>query len=379
MTTFEGITMKTIKDFFALEASSGIVLLFSACLALLLVNSPLNAFYHTIFNERVLFWINDGLMVLFFLLISLELKRELVNGELSNKKNIILPAVAALGGMIIPALIYTAINYQSPDTSVGWAIPVATDIAFALGVLALVSKKLPYSLKIFLMSLAIFDDLGAIIIIAAFHSHEVSFFYIGLSDVVLIALGVLNYFRFKNLISYLILGIMLWYCILYSGIHPTIAGVLLGCTIPVGTQSHSPLQTLEHALHPVVSYLILPLFALANAGVLLTNINLSMIFNSVTLGITLGLFVGKQLGVFIFSWLIIKSGFVSKPKSATWLDLYGVSILCGIGFTMSLFLGTLAFGSSVYMDNVRLGVLLGSLLSGVIGGSVLLYSANLKV
>lgn len=368
--------MNTIKNFFVLEAAGGILLLIAACLALILVNSPLKPFYYSVFNETFVFWINDGLMVLFFLLISLELKRELVDGELTNKKNITLPALAALGGMIVPALIYLIINYQYPDAVQGWAIPVATDIAFALAILTLVSKKLPHSLKIFLMSLAIFDDLGAIIIIAAFHTSNLSFYYFGFADLILIALGTLHYFRIKNLIPYLILGVVLWYCILYSGIHPTIAGVLLGFSIPVG----SPLTKLEAFLHPWVSFLILPIFALANAGVSFTSFNPAALFNSITIGIALALFVGKQSGVFLFSWFTIKNKLAAKPRAATWLDLYGVSILCGIGFTMSLFLGTLAFnGNSDFITEVRMGVLLGSLASGVIGGSVLLYSANKKL
>lgn len=367
--------MKFLKNFFALEAASGIMLLLAACLALLAVNTSLYNFYYSIFNPTFTHWINDGLMAIFFLIISLELKRELIDGELSEKKNILLPAFAALGGMIVPAFIYTFINWQDPTTIQGWSIPVATDIAFALGILTLVNKKLPYSLKIFLLSLAIFDDLGAIIIIAAFYTQKISFYYFGLADLILVALGVLHYLRIKNLSSYLVLGLALWYCILNSGIHPTIAGVLLGFAIPTG----KPLKSLEETLYPWVSFLILPLFALANAGVTLTSLNLAAVFNTLTLGIALGLFVGKQLGVFSFSWLMIKFKWAAKPRLTTWLDLYGVALLCGIGFTMSLFLGNLTFqNNNQHMEQARLGVLLGSLLSGLAGASVLIYSANKK-
>ncbi len=385
---------KPFKWFFKLEAASGLVLLFAAVIALIISNSELSNAYFDILNSylklglgifslklSVLHWINDVLMAIFFFLVSLEIKREFIQGELSNPKQALLPIIAAVGGMVVPALIYIAINFKDPITLKGWAIPSATDIAFSLGVLSLLGKKVPLSLKVFLTALAIIDDLGAIIIIAFFYSGEVQYFYLLLMLGCLIILLILNKFNVKNFIPYLIVGIFLWEFTHVSGIHATIAGVLLALTIPhkSSEKKHtgSLLLKLEHAISPYVAFGIMPIFAFANAGVSLEGVTFASLMNPVPLGILCGLFFGKQIGVFIFSYISIKLNFAEMPNNSNWLKLYGVGILTGIGFTMSLFVGNLAFADATsHMDGVKIGVLLGSLLSTIFGYSLIFFGSK---
>ena len=387
---------KPFKWFFKLEAASGLVLLFAAVIALIISNSELSNAYFDILNSylklglgifslklSVLHWINDVLMAIFFFLVSLEIKREFIQGELSNPKQALLPIIAAVGGMVVPALIYIAINFKDPITLKGWAIPSATDIAFSLGVLSLLGKKVPLSLKVFLTALAIIDDLGAIIIIAFFYSGEVQYFYLLLMLGCLIILLILNKFNVKNFIPYLIVGIFLWEFTHVSGIHATIAGVLLALTIPhkSSEKKHtgSLLLKLEHAISPYVAFGIMPIFAFANAGVSLEGVTFASLMNPVPLGILCGLFFGKQIGVFIFSYISIKLNFAEMPNNSNWLKLYGVGILTGIGFTMSLFVGNLAFADATsHMDGVKIGVLLGSLLSTIFGYSLIFFGSKEK-
>ena len=387
---------KPFKWFFKLEAASGLVLLFAAVIALIISNSELSNAYFDILNSylklglgifslklSVLHWINDVLMAIFFFLVSLEIKREFIQGELSNPKQALLPIIAAVGGMVVPALIYIAINFKDPITLKGWAIPSATDIAFSLGVLSLLGKKVPLSLKVFLTALAIIDDLGAIIIIAFFYSGEVQYFYLLLMLGCLIILLILNKFNVKNFIPYLIVGIFLWEFTHVSGIHATIAGVLLALTIPhkSSEKKHtgSLLLKLEHAISPYVAFGIMPIFAFANAGVSLEGVTFASLMNPVPLGILCGLFFGKQIGVFIFSYISIKLNFAEMPNNSNWLKLYGVGILTGIGFTMSLFVGNLAFADATsHMDGVKIGVLLGSLLSTIFGYSLIFFGSKRK-
>jgi len=376
---------KPFKWFFKLEAASGLVLLFAAIIALLVSNSQFNQIYTDVLNSyfllgfenfgiklSILHWINDVLMAIFFFLVSLEIKREFIQGELSNPKQALLPIIAAVGGMLVPALIYVAINYKDPVTLNGWAIPSATDIAFSLGVLSLLGKRVPISLKVFLTALAIIDDLGAIIIIAFFYSGQVQFIYLLLMLACIIALLLFNKFNIRNFIPYLVVGLFLWEFTHQSGIHATISGVLLALTIPhkdnEKTHSHSLLIKLEHAISPYVAFGIMPIFAFANAGVSLEGITFASLLNPVPLGILCGLFFGKQIGVFLFSYFSIKLKFAAMPNNANWITLYGVGILTGIGFTMSLFVGNLAFENATnHMDGVKIGVLLGSLLSTIFG------------
>ena len=387
---------KPFKWFFKLEAASGLVLLFAAVIALIISNSDLSIAYFDILNSylklgvgifslklSVLHWINDVLMAIFFFLVSLEIKREFIQGELSNPKQALLPIVAAIGGMVVPALIYIAINFKDPVTLKGWAIPSATDIAFSLGVLSLLGKRVPLSLKVFLTALAIIDDLGAIVIIAFFYSGEVQYFYLLLMLGCLIILLILNKFNIKNFIPYLIVGIFLWEFTHVSGIHATIAGVLLALTIPHKSSnnkhSDSLLLKLEHAISPYVAFGIMPIFAFANAGVSLEGVTFASLMNPVPLGILCGLFFGKQIGVFIFSYISIKLNFAEMPNNSDWLKLYGVGILTGIGFTMSLFVGNLAFAdATTHTDGVKIGVLLGSLLSTVFGYSLIFFGSKKK-
>lgn len=377
-----------IVHYLQLEAASGVVLFLTALMALLISNSPFAPFYHQFlkipfeihfagysFKEPVLFWINEGLMAIFFLSVGLELKREFIEGELSGLNKIILPAIAALGGMLIPGLIYTLINYQNPVTLKGWAIPVATDIAFALGVLSLFGHRVPLGLKLFLMTLAVFDDVGAIFIIAIFHTHALSIFSLVLVIFGICALALLNRIGVRSLFPYILLGIMLWLCVLKSGIHATVSGVVLAFLIPIKKlpkEKKAPLHRLEDKLHPWVAYFVLPLFAFANAGLSFSGLSWGTLLDPVVFGIIAGLFLGKQLGVFIFSWGLIKLKWAKLPDKTNWLALYGVALLCGIGFTMSLFLGTLAFQNEPnYLVEVRLGVLIGSVLSGIMGAMIL--------
>ena len=387
---------KPFKWFFKLEAASGLVLLFAAVIALIISNSDLSNAYFDILNSylklgvgifslklSVLHWINDVLMAIFFFLVSLEIKREFIQGELSNPKQALLPIVAAVGGMVVPALIYIAINFKDPVTLKGWAIPSATDIAFSLGVLSLLGKRVPLSLKVFLTALAIIDDLGAIVIIAFFYSGEVQYFYLLLMLGCLIILLILNKFNVRNFIPYLIVGIFLWEFTHVSGIHATIAGVLLALTIPHKSSdkkhSGSLLLKLEHAISPYVAFGIMPIFAFANAGVSLEGVTFASLMSPVPLGILCGLFFGKQIGVFIFSYISIKLNFAEMPNNSDWLKIYGVGVLTGIGFTMSFFVGNLAFAdATMHTDGVKIGVLLGSLLSTVFGYSLIFFGSKKK-
>ncbi len=369
------------KWFFKLEAASGLILFISAIIALIISNSSISSLYFETLDKyifiglnnfglklSVLHWINDVLMAIFFLFVTLEIKREFIQGELSNIKQAILPIIAAVGGMLVPALIYIYINFGNIETLNGWAIPSATDIAFSLGVLSLLGSRVPISLKVFLTALAIIDDLGAIVIIAFFYSGDLSVFNLGMMLLSFIGLLTLNKFGVKIFLPYL-----------ESGIHATISGVLLACTIPhrKKEKDFSLLIKLEHAISPYVAFGIMPLFAFANAGVSLEAISFSSLFLPVPLGILLGLFIGKQIGVFLFSYISIKLGFAQMPNNSNWIQLYGVGILTGIGFTMSLFVGNLAFiENTQYIDGVKLGVLSGSLLSTITGYFLILSTSR---
>ena len=383
---------KPFRWFFKLEAASGLVLLISAILALIISNSSFSYLYFETLEKYIFFgfnnfglklsvlhWINDVLMAIFFFFVTLEIKREFIQGELSNIKQAILPIIAAVGGMLVPALIYVYINFGNTETLNGWAIPSATDIAFSLGILSLLGSRVPISLKVFLTALAIIDDLGAIVIIAFFYSGDLSIFYLTMMLLSFIALLVLNKFGFKTFFPYLIIGVALWHFTHESGIHATIAGVLLACTIPhrKKEKDFSLLVKVEHAISPYVAFGIMPLFAFANAGVSLEGISFSSLLLPVPLGILLGLFIGKQLGVFIFSYISIKFGFAQMPNNSNWFTLYGVGVLTGIGFTMSLFVGNLAFiDNTQYIDGVKLGVLSGSLLSTLFGYFLILVTSK---
>ncbi len=380
------------KWFFKLEAASGLVLLFSAIIALVISNSYLSDLYFSTLDKylfigvnniglklSVLHWINDALMAIFFFFVTLEIKREFLQGELSNIKQALLPIIAAIGGMVVPALIYVFINLGDAATLNGWAIPSATDIAFSLGVLSLLGKRVPLSLKVFLTALAIIDDLGAIVIIALFYSGDLSVKYLTLMLLAFIILLVINKFNIKKFFPYLLVGLFLWDFTHNSGIHATIAGVLLAMTIPhrKKEKDFSLLIKIEHAISPYVAFGIMPLFAFANAGVSLEGLSFSSLLDKVPLGIVLGLFVGKQLGVFVFSYISIKMKVAQMPNNSNWFNLYGVGILTGIGFTMSLFVGNLAFVENMeYMDGVKIGVLTGSLLSTLTGYFLILLTPN---
>ena len=379
---------KPFKYFFKLEAASGLVLLFAAILALIISNGQLSDIYFSTLEKyiilgtkefglklSVLHWINDVLMAIFFFFVSLEIKREFLQGELSNPKQAMLPIIGAVGGMAVPAFFYIIINYSDSTTLNGWAIPSATDIAFSLGVLSLLGKRVPISLKVFLTALAIIDDLGAIVIIAFFYSGNIEIKYLILILVSVILLVGLNKFKVKSFIPFLVVGIFLWDFTHQSGIHATIAGVLLALTIPhnIKNNKESMLLKLEHGLSPYVAFGIMPVFAFANAGVSLEGLTFKTLLNPVPLGIVLGLFFGKQIGVFVLSYISIKLKFADKPTGSTWPALYAVSILTGIGFTMSLFVGNLAFANNLeYIDGVKIGVLTGSLLSTLFGYFLLL-------
>lgn len=373
-----GVLVSAIARFLALESSGGILLVAMMLVALVVVNSPLAALYDAVLhvhfgpsalglNLSLAHWINDGLMAVFFLLVALEIKREMLEGELSNPAQVVLPAVAAVGGMAVPALIYVAVNLGDAEGMRGWAIPSATDIAFSLGVLSVLGRRVPMSLRMFLTALAIIDDLGAILIIAFFYSGSLSLAYLGAGAVAVAGLIALNRMGVTRLLPYLVLGAILWFCVLHSGIHATIAGVILGLTIPL-----SALHRLEHALHPWVAYGILPVFALANSGLQLSGLTMESLRDPVFLGIAAGLFVGKQAGVFGFSWILIRSGLAALPQGADWKAMYGVSVLTGIGFTMSLFIGGLAFPDGGAGAETRFGVLAGSLISAVAGYLILM-------
>ncbi len=383
---------KPFKYFFRLESASGLVLLFAAVIALFVSNSSLGENYFKILESyftlgtedfglklSVLHWINDVLMAIFFFLVSLEIKREFVKGELSNPKQAMLPIIGAVGGMVVPAAIYIIINIDDSTRLNGWAIPSATDIAFSLGVLSLLGKRVPISLKVFLTALAIIDDLGAIIIIAFFYSGNIQTTYLILMAVAMLLLIILNRLNVKSFIPYLIVGIFLWEFTHQSGIHATIAGVLLALTIPHDTkkEKNSLLLKLEHAISPYVAFGIMPIFAFANAGVSLEGLSFATLLNPVPLGIVCGLFFGKQIGVFLFSYLSVYFKFADKPNKSNWMSLYAVSILTGIGFTMSLFVGNLAFANNLeFSDGVKIGVLTGSLLSTLCGYFLLLIASR---
>jgi NhaA family Na+:H+ antiporter len=383
--------MKAIREFFKLESAGSVLLLIAAFLAMLIANSPLSPFYDSLLNiplevragdfeiaKPLLLWINDGLMALFFLLVGLELKREVLEGELSKPSQIVLPAIGALGGMSIPALIYVFFNRNDPVALNGWAIPAATDIAFALGILASLGKRVPASLKIFLLTLAIFDDLGAILIIAIFYTSDLSLFSLLLAAAFVLALFALNRRGVRSIAAYILIGIALWVAVLKSGVHATLAGVLLALFIPHRAKADKPslLKRLEHDLHPAVAFGILPIFAFANAGLPLAGLTLGTFLSPISLGLILGLFLGNQIGIFGFTWLAIKLGWARLPKSVRWIHMYGISFVCGIGFTMSLFISSLAFEHSGtdYGSIVRLGILTGSLLSALCGYLILRLS-----
>ena len=381
---------KPFKWFFQLEAASGLILLIAAIIALIISNSEFNDLYFSSL-EKYLFiginefglklsvhhWINDALMAIFFFFVTLEIKREFIQGELSNIKKALLPIIAAVGGMVVPALFYVYINFDNPETLKGWAIPSATDIAFSLCILSLLGSRVPISLKVFLTALAIIDDLGAILIIAFFYSGDLSISYLSLILISYIFLLILNKLGIKKFLPYLLIGLFMWYFTFKSGIHATIAGVLLASTIPhrKKDKDFSLLIKIEHAISPYVAFMIMPLFAFANAGVSLSGLSISSLMLPVPLGIVCGLFFGKQLGVMFFSYISVKLKIAQMPDNSTWTSLYGVSILTGIGFTMSLFVGNLAFVENIeYMDGVKIGVLTGSLLSTLFGYFLLLFT-----
>ncbi|HLF90065.1 MAG TPA: Na+/H+ antiporter NhaA [Anaerolineales bacterium] len=374
-----------IARFLKLETSGGIILMVAAVVALVLANTPLASFYALLIDTPVeirigafeiakplLLWINDGLMAVFFFLVGLELKRELIEGELSNKRNIILPGVGAIGGMLVPALIYTYFNAGDDTAMKGWAIPAATDIAFALGILSLLGSKVPTTIKVFLTSLAIFDDIGAIIIIALFYTEKISITALVVVACCIPILAVMNRRNIESKSVYVMIGVAMWVAMLKSGVHATLAGVILAMFIPMKSKTkldYSPLKSMEQDLHFAVALIILPIFAFANAGISFVGLGAEEIFHSVPLGIALGLFFGKQLGIFGLCWLAVKAKVTSLPKGISWGSLYGAATLCGVGFTMSLFIGSLAFeetGANLLFDE-RLGIILGSLASGVVG------------
>ena len=382
--------VNAVRDFMRMESAGGILLVFAMFLAMIVVNSDFAPLYKSLLYipleirigdfeiaKPLLLWINDGLMAVFFFLVGLEVKREILEGELSDPKKVVLPAVAAVGGVVLPALVFTYFNYDNPNAMRGWAIPTATDIAFALGVLSLLGNRVPVSLKLFLLTLAIIDDLVAIIIIAVFYSVEISTLSLVVAGGAYMVLILQNWRGVMRLTSYIVIGIIMWAAVLKSGVHATIAGVLFAFTIPLrhpGGEEHSPLRNLEHDLHPTVAFIILPVFAFANTGIPLHGMSLEALMIPEPFGIAMGLFIGKQLGVFSFAWAAIKLGLAKLPDGANWMQLYGVSVLTGIGFTMSLFISSLAFEEGwTNLNADRLGILVGSLLSGLLGYLVLLF------
>jgi NhaA family Na+:H+ antiporter len=375
------------REFIDGEASGGIVLMVAAALALIVANSALAPWYFDALHAyvgplSVSHWINDGLMALFFLLVGLEIKREVLDGQLSTWPRRILPGIAAAGGMAVPAVIYIALNLENPEALRGWAIPTATDIAFALGVLSLLGSRVPASLKVFLTALAIIDDLGAVAIIALFYTADLSLLWLGAVVLVLVALIVLNRAGVTKLWPYLLLGLVLWVVVLKSGVHATLAGVALALTVPLQRSpglahdlEHSPLHRLEHSLHKLVPFIIVPVFGFANAGVSFAGMTPAALLQPLTLGISLGLVAGKLIGVFGTSFLAIRAGIADMPANAGWSHLLGVALLCGIGFTMSLFIGLLAFaGNEALQDDVKIGIITGSLVAALLGALVLVFS-----
>jgi len=384
----------TLRNFLRMESAAGIVLMGAALLAMIAANSPASSLYAIFLDTPVevrigalqiakplFLWVNDGLMAIFFFLVGMELKREFLEGELSRPANIMLPAVGAVGGMVVPVAVFVWFNSGDPAAMQGWAIPAATDIAFALGILMLLGQRVPISLKVFLVSLAIFDDLGAIIIIAIFYSADLSSIALLMGTLCLGILAVMNWRGVTTLSPYILVGIIMWIAVLKSGVHATLAGVALAAFIPMRDakdEQHSPLRELEHDLHSVVAFGVLPLFAFVNSGISLAGVSFADLLHPVPLGIAAGLFVGKQVGIFFLCVLAIKAGLARMPDGANWGSLYGVSMLCGVGFTMSLFVGSLAFENTTLDPEIifdeRLGIILGSLLSGVFGYIVLRIS-----
>ncbi|AMF99164.1 MULTISPECIES: Na+/H+ antiporter NhaA [Vibrio] len=376
-----------IRDFFKMESAGGILLVIAAAIAMTIANSPLGESYqamlHTyVFGMSVSHWINDGLMAVFFLLIGLEVKRELLEGALKSKETAIFPAIAAVGGMLAPALIYVAFNAGDAEAISGWAIPAATDIAFALGIMALLGKRVPISLKVFLLALAIIDDLGVVVIIALFYTGDLSTMALIVGFIMTGVLFMLNAKEVTKLTPYMIVGAILWFAVLKSGVHATLAGVVIGFAIPLKGKKgeHSPLKHMEHALHPYVAFGILPLFAFANAGISLEGVSMSGLTSMLPLGIALGLLVGKPLGIFTFSWAAVKMGVAKLPEGVNFVHIFAVSVLCGIGFTMSIFISSLAFGnvSPEFDTYARLGILMGSTTAAVIGYALLHFSLPKK-
>lgn len=367
-----------MRRFLDSESAGGIVLMVAAALALIVANSPLaDTYFGTLHSYigplSVAHWVNDALMAIFFMLVGLEIKREFLDGQLASWPNRMLPGIAAAGGVIVPAVIFVAFNYQDAEKVHGWAVPSATDIAFALGVLSLLGSRVPSSLKVFLATLAILDDLAAVIIIAIFYTAELSMAYLGAAFAAAACLFIMNRMGVARLLPYLIGGAVLWFFVLNSGVHATVAGVVAALMIPLKPAKakpddmSSPLHRLEHALAKPVAFFIVPLFGFANAGISFTGMTPSIVFDTLPLGIMLGLFVGKQLGVFGAAWLAIKTGLAQKPMGASWAQLYGVAILCGIGFTMSIFIGLLSFPSELLQTETKIGVLTGSALSAICG------------
>ena len=391
-TSHDSSPVAALRDFLKLESASGIVLVLAGVLAMVTANTPLAEYYQAwlqtpiklqvgtfLLDKTLLIWIDDLLMAVFFLLVGLEIKREIVAGELSDRSKVALPAVAALGGMVVPAAIYAALNWHDPVGIRGWAIPSATDIAFALGVLSLFGSRVPVGLKIFLMTLAVLDDLGAIVIIALFYTYDLSFNALAGAAVAIATLLVLNRVGVTRIAPYILVGTALWVFVLKSGVHATLAGVVTAFFVPASDPAHPehpPASRLEHSLHPWVAFGILPLFAFANAGVNLTGMSLYNLLDPIPLGIVLGLFVGKQVGVFTFAWVAVKAGLARLPSGVTFPQVYGAAILCGIGFTMSLLIGFLAFENAATGEVVvsdRIGILAGTLLSAVFGALVLYF------
>lgn len=382
--------LRMFDRFFRHDASGGVLLMLSAIAAMIAANSPiagqvndiLGAKFSILINDQglskpLILWINDGLMAVFFLLIGLELKHEILEGKLRNPRDVILPGMAAVGGMAVPAIIYAAINWSNPETLGGWAIPAATDIAFALGILALIGTRAPAALKVFLLTLAILDDLGAIIVIALFYTAELKVEYLVYALVPLVLMWWLNMRQVHRIAPILMLGVVLWVLVLKSGVHATLAGVATAFFIPIKDRwGKSPLHSLEHALAPYVLFMIVPIFAFANAGVSLKGMSLEALFAPIPLGIVAGLVVGKQIGVLGLTYLTVKSGLARLPHGVGWIHIYGVSALAGIGFTMSLFIGSLSFADQTLMNDVRLGVLVASALSAMIGAAVLVMAGN---
>jgi len=382
--------LSRIQAFMKLEASAGLILMGIALMAMLAANTGFAPIYDGFLNTNVrvgiggfeiskpaLLWINDGLMAIFFFLVGLEIKREVLNGELSSFDKAVLPVLAAVGGMAVPGLVFVALNWSNPENLNGWAVPTATDIAFALGILALLGTRAPLALKIFLLAVAIIDDLGAILIIAVFYTSELSVNALTLSMLGFALAVALNRLRVRKALPYILIGVFMWVCVLKSGVHATLAGVLIAMTIPMKAPYHEKtlLHRMEKALHYWVAFLILPIFAFANAGVKLTGLTWDDFTQPLTLGIIAGLFFGKQAGVMLLSWIAVKSGVAKLPKGVSWMQVYGVACLTGVGFTMSLFIGSLAFGADETMNAVRLGVISGSILSGLLGFAVLRAAA----